>query len=107
MHNQVDQIPNPSKQSSSVVEREVLDSLVSFSGAKVLEVGGGDGRLTKQFASDETQAVVIDHAIIELAKASEDLSASHANNVALHRARAEHLPYRDESFDLVVFSWSL
>ena len=98
---------NRSRQSSSVVEREVLDSLVNFSGAKVLEVGGGDGRLTKQFASEETQAVVIDHAMLELAKASEDLATSHADNVALHRARAEHLPYRAESFDLVVFSWSL
>lgn len=100
-------LAHSSELAPSMIEKELLGLLVNFAGAKVLEVGGGDGRLTKHFSTRSTNTVLIDPDISELTAAREELSANVPGNITVHSARAEHLPYPDESFDLVVFSWSL
>ena len=96
-----------SARDSSTVEREIVFALVHFAGAQVLEIGGGDGRLTKHFAPISKQTTLIDTDLSELTTAREELSVCEPGKVELHNARAEILPYADESFDVVLFSWSL
>jgi len=101
------EVENGWEQDPRAVEAQLVDALVHFSGAQVLEIGGGDGRLTKHFAARSTNTVLIDPEMSELATASEELSICVPGKVSLHNAQAEHLPYAADTFDVVVFSWSL
>ena len=82
-----------------------------FRDARILEVGCGDGRLTVRLArlGARVEAIDPDAASIRLARRQrlKLLPARLARNVRYHVGEAEHLDYPAESFDRVVFAWSL
>ena len=92
---------------SCMNEGELLRTLVHFTGKQILELGGGDGRMTRHFAADSAYTILSDSDISELTTARQELSDTMSTKVALHNATAQHLPYPSNSFDIVVFSWSL
>lgn len=82
-------------------ERRVARALVraaDLAGRSVLELGGGTGRLTLPLASVAFRLVAIEPEARLVA-----LWSGHPCPVL--RARAEALPFRDESFDAVVAAW--
>jgi 16S rRNA A1518/A1519 N6-dimethyltransferase RsmA/KsgA/DIM1 with predicted DNA glycosylase/AP lyase activity len=73
-----------------------------FTGARVLEIGSGSGRLTEIYAPDAASVIAIDpdpEAIDELREALPSVTA-HATGI-----EAFTLPPR--SVDIVLFAWSL
>jgi len=84
-------------------ETEALEQVVSFAGRRVLEIGCGDGRLTRRYADGAASVVAIDPD--EEAVAA--LAAERLPNVETRAIGAERLDLPAESVDVVLFSWSL
>jgi 2-polyprenyl-3-methyl-5-hydroxy-6-metoxy-1,4-benzoquinol methylase len=84
-----------------------LRRLADFKCARVLEMGCGEGRLTRGIAADAGSVMAFDPdgALVETAQAA--LPVEVADRVAFRVAKAEEIEIDRGSFDLVVFSWSL
>ena len=84
-------------------EARALSRMVpSFTGLRVLEVGCGDGRVTRHFATDALSVVAIDPDADAIAALQADWPAVDARAIGV--ADLE-LPPR--SIDVAIFSWSL
>lgn len=79
------------------VERQVLRRLLPSSGRRLLEVGGGFGRLTDEFHMYE-QVVLLDYSFSQLQYARHRMGDERIVYVA---ADAYHLPFRPAIFDAV------
>lgn len=84
-----------------------LRRLADFRGARVLEMGCGDGRLTAGLAEEANRVVAFDPDAEAVEKARVALPDELAERVSFRVASAEQLEIAPGSFDLVVFSWSL
>lgn len=78
---------------------------VPFAGARVLDIGCGDGRLSNRISGWVESIFGVD-------MAGEDVRRAHARKRLDGIARfavadASRLPFQDRSFDLALFSWSL
>jgi 16S rRNA A1518/A1519 N6-dimethyltransferase RsmA/KsgA/DIM1 with predicted DNA glycosylase/AP lyase activity len=74
----------------------------SFSGLRVLEIGCGDGRLTRHYARDAASVIAIDpdaEAVEELARALPSVDARVLG--------VDAIDLDPHSVDLVLFAWSL
>jgi 2-polyprenyl-3-methyl-5-hydroxy-6-metoxy-1,4-benzoquinol methylase len=82
-----------------------LRSLVaSFEGQRVLEVGCGDGRLTRRYAHEAAYVLAIDPDEGAIATARSDLPS---RSIDVQRLAFDEVVQPDEGFDVVLFSWSL
>jgi 2-polyprenyl-3-methyl-5-hydroxy-6-metoxy-1,4-benzoquinol methylase len=84
-----------------------LRRLADFEGLRVLEMGCGEGRLTRGIATDAASVLGFDPEAASIAEAQASLPTELAARVAFHVASAEQIEIERGSFDLVVFSWSL
>ena len=85
----------------------VLRGLADFTGARVLEIGAGDGRLTAGFAQDAASVLAIDPDEASIAEAERALAADLREKVSFRVASAGEVDVPRTSFDIVLFSWSL
>ncbi len=86
-------------------ETRLLMRHVPFAGARVIDIGCGDGRL-----SNRIRCWV--HSVVGVDLSGEDLRRAHDRKRLDDIARfavadASRLPFQDRSFDLALFSWSL
>jgi ubiquinone/menaquinone biosynthesis C-methylase UbiE len=91
-------------------ERAEVRSLLRsapFRGARVLDVGCGDGRLTRRIVDASRQVVGIDPDPGQIARARAFTSRLLRRRVRYEAGSAESLPFGPRSFDVVLFSWSL
>ncbi len=86
---------------------KTIRKLASFKGKDILEVGCGDGRLTFQYAGLARSVVALDPSAKAIAEAKKSRPKLLAGKVKFRVGRGESLPFPNESFDLVFFSWSL
>lgn len=84
-----------------------LRRLADFRGRRVLEMGCGEGRLTRGIAAEAASVLAFDPDAARVAEAEAEFPADLAARVAFRVASAEELEIERGSFDLVVFSWSL
>jgi 2-polyprenyl-3-methyl-5-hydroxy-6-metoxy-1,4-benzoquinol methylase len=84
-----------------------LRRLTEFDGARVLEMGCGEGRLTRGIASEGASVLAFDPDPACIAEAKASFPSELADRVAFQVASAEEIEIERGSFDLVVFSWSL
>lgn len=89
------------------VELATLDRLLPLTGKRLLEIGCGDGRLTRTLAERAASVVAIDPNRRAVAKARRTLPVRRRARVRFDVGRAESLPYSDGAFDAVIFSWAL
>lgn len=89
------------------VEQFYLHQHASPRGKRVLEVGCGDGRLTWLYAPEANYLIGADIELSKLRAAQSARAEGLSATVHFTAAQAEALPFVDESFDLVLFSWSL
>lgn len=88
-------------------EKKNLHKLVDFSNKRVLEVGCGEGRLTRQYAGASSLACGIDpdHTALRIARAdspNDQLSVVHFST-----ASAKNIPFANSVFDIALLAWSL
>lgn len=84
-----------------------LRRLADFSGLRVLEMGCGEGRLTRGIARQAASVLAFDPAAESVETARATLPAELASRVEFRVAAAESIEVEPGSFDLVVFSWAL
>jgi 16S rRNA A1518/A1519 N6-dimethyltransferase RsmA/KsgA/DIM1 with predicted DNA glycosylase/AP lyase activity len=80
----------------------LASSGVSFTSRRVLEIGCGDGRLTKQFARIAASVLAIDPEQAAVARLARELPMVDARPLDI-----ADLSLPVHSVDLVLFSWSL
>jgi len=92
-------------------EVRALRAAANWRGVRVLEIGCGDGRLTLRLArlGAIVEAIDPDADSIRLARRAlrRALPPERARHVRCRVGEGEHLDFPDESFDRVLFSWSL
>lgn len=89
------------------VEAGTLLAATDFTGARVLEIGCGDGRLAFRYASGSGTVVAVELDQQPIAKALKNCPPHLRERVALVQANALALPFRRERFDIAVLAWSL
>lgn len=88
-------------------EPEALFDAACFFGARVLEIGSGDGRLTWRYAENCRHSVSIDPVIGETASAAARRPARLRGRSSFVPATAMALPFSACSFDIALLAWSL
>jgi SAM-dependent methyltransferase len=84
-----------------------LGRVADFAGARVVEVGCGDGRLTLGVARRAASVFAFDPAEDAVTQARRSLPAALADRVAYRVASATDIPLEPGVYDIVLFSWSL
>jgi 2-polyprenyl-3-methyl-5-hydroxy-6-metoxy-1,4-benzoquinol methylase len=84
-----------------------LRRLADFKGLRVLEMGCGEGRLTRGIAAEAASVLAFDPDEERVREARAAFPADLLDRVDLRVASAESIEIPRHSFDLVVFSWSL
>lgn len=87
-------------------ETRNLHSSVNFANLRVLEIGCGDGRLTRRYAGLTRHVAAIDPDPARLTAAIEN-GAPSLTRLNFVQAQAEALPFQAERFDLAILAWSL
>lgn len=88
-------------------EVRILFGRVRLTGARVLEIGCGNGRLTRRIAGAARRLVAIDPNAAAVATARQQLPARLRRTVRFEAGDAQTLRFPDGSFDVVVLSWAL
>jgi len=83
-----------------------LLAVCDLTGSRVLEVGCGDGKFTRQYAHLPSQVVGIDPVILDLRTAIQDPALSSAR-VGIAQTKGENLPFPQHTFDIAIFACSL
>lgn len=84
-----------------------LRRLADFNGRRVLEMGCGEGRLTRGIAAEASSVLAFDPDAAAITDARTSFPAELAGRVAFEVASAEEIEVERGAFDLVVFSWAL
>jgi ubiquinone/menaquinone biosynthesis C-methylase UbiE len=88
-------------------EMAALRAIGNLDGARVLEIGCGDGRLTFGYAPVTRSVLAIDPRLEAVAKAREALPAGLAGRVRFEVGSAVELDQPPQSFDVGLLSHSL
>lgn len=88
-------------------EVRVLRRRVPLTGARILEVGCGDGRLTRRIAGRARAVMATDPNAALIARAKRLTPPSLRERVRYRVAAGEHLPFPDERFEVAILSWAL
>jgi 2-polyprenyl-3-methyl-5-hydroxy-6-metoxy-1,4-benzoquinol methylase len=91
---------------SGGAEARVLASTADFSGARVLEVGCGDGRLTWLYAPRAENVLGLDPDEEQIELALSNTPPELANRVRFEAGEVEDLS-KTATFDVAFLSWSL
>ena len=90
-------------------EIRALFDLANFTEKHILEVGCGDGRLTRRYAEVVAHVTAIDPFEKGIQQAKEDVPETLRDRVEFHHIAFEDFATATESavFDLVILSWAL
>jgi ubiquinone/menaquinone biosynthesis C-methylase UbiE len=88
-------------------ETAALGEIADLRGARVLEIGAGEGRLTWRFAPQTEHVLAIDPDEERIAQARADVPAKLADRVDFEVMDAVELDVEPEGFDVALLSWSL
>ena len=88
------------------IERRHLQKIGQLHGARVIEIGCGDGRMTWLYGYEAASIAGIDTDHDELQAALYDLPKDIPASILFAEAQAEQLPFTSASFDAAIFAWS-
>ena len=88
-------------------EVRALKEMADWRGKRVLEIGCGSGRLTKRLAQLGAQVNALDPDKKLIVMARKELPSRFSDRVRYKVGSAENLKFPKQTFDIVVFAWSL
>lgn len=88
-------------------EIRALRHVTDWRGKRVLEIGCGDGRMTRRLARLGARVEAIDPDAALIRAARRRMPQSFSRRVRFRVGRAGRLDYAVGSFSVVVFSWAL
>ena len=88
-------------------EKKILHKFVDLSNKRILEVGCGEGRLTWKYAGASSLTVGFDPDQDAVRIARAESPSAMRDHVHFTQARANHIPFSKETFDIAILSWSL
>jgi len=100
-------IPLPSDYPPSGMEARLIQRFVEIKGRRVLEIGCGDGRLTRQYAPLASSVVAIEPDAAKIRAARRAAAAEGLTNISFRVGTAERVRLGGGPFDIALFSWSL
>ena len=89
------------------MELRLIRRFVNPKGKRVLEIGSGDGRLTREYARLATHVVAIEPDREGVLVARREFAAEGITNVSFRVGAAERKRLGGAAFDIALFSWSL
>ncbi len=89
------------------MEVRIIRRFIELKDKRILELGCGDGRLTRQYAPLASSVVAVEPDPARVAEAQRLAAAEHHANVSFRVGMAERLGFRDGPFEVALFSWSL
>jgi 2-polyprenyl-6-hydroxyphenyl methylase/3-demethylubiquinone-9 3-methyltransferase len=84
-----------------------LKAAAHWTGSDVLEIGCGDGRLARRIAGLGAPVTAIDPDTQLVRSAAGQDSESSGRRIRYAVADGRQLPFSSETFDIVIFGWSL
>lgn len=87
-------------------ETKYLRRFARVAGKRVLEVGCGDGRLTRRYAAAAARVDAIDLDRDGLRTAFIERASDLEHTTFFTEADSTHLPYPAEKFDIAILAWS-
>lgn len=90
-------------------ENTALLGFVDLDGRRVLEIGSGDGRLTRRYADRAAHVTAVEPFAPAVARAAENVPPELVRRLVLPRAAFGEFAAENaaSSFDVAIFSWSL
>ena len=88
-------------------EIHALKTMTDWQNKRVIEIGCGNGRLTRRLAHLGAQIEALDPDRKLIATAKKDLPAGLAARIRFRVGSALDLKYPKQTFDIAVFSWVL
>ena len=88
-------------------EVHALKAMTDWHNKRVLEIGCGNGRLTRRLAHLGAQVDAIDPDRALIATAKKDLPTHISDRVRFKVGSALDLKYPNQTFDIAIFSWVL
>jgi 2-polyprenyl-3-methyl-5-hydroxy-6-metoxy-1,4-benzoquinol methylase len=88
-------------------EIRALKEMTRWHGKRVLEIGCGNGRLTRRLANLGAHVDAIDPNKQLISTARKELPERFSDRVRYKVGSTEELKYPKQTFDIVVFSWVL
>ena len=89
-------------------EIQALKKITNWRGKRVLEVGCGDGRLTLRLANfNPTKIIALDPDPKSVRTARKNLPEKYKSRIEYRVGNVEHIKYKSDQFDIIVFSWVL
>src|SRR5512136_1263586 len=89
------------------IETRHLHDFAGLAGARVLEIGCGDARLTWRYAHATRRVIGVDLDLPRLLAACQSTPAELGAKASFLAADAIFLPFPTAAFDVVILAWSL
>jgi protein-L-isoaspartate O-methyltransferase len=89
------------------MELRLIRRFVDPAGKRVLEIGSGEGRLTREYARLAKEVVAIEQDRAGVTIARREFAADGITNVSFRVGSAERVRLGGGAFDIALFSWSL
>lgn len=89
------------------MEVRIIQRLATLRGRRILEIGCGDGRLTRELAPLASSVVAVEPDPTRIATARQCSADNGIRNVSFRVGSAERMRFGGGAFDIALFSWSL
>lgn len=89
------------------MEVRIIRRFVELKDRRILELGCGDGRLTRQVAPLASSMVAVEPGSARVAIARRTATSEGIDNVTFRVGSAERIRLRGDRFDIALVSWSL
>jgi ubiquinone/menaquinone biosynthesis C-methylase UbiE len=89
------------------MEVRIIERYVELEGRRILEIGCGDGRLTRQLAQVASSIVAVEPEAAKIAGARRLAAAEGITNVSFRVGSAQDVRLAGDPFEVALFSWSL
>ncbi len=88
-------------------ETRAIDGLLDLTDTAIVEIGAGDGRLTRRLATHAKSVLAIETSERDIARARAETPGAVRDRVRFVLADATAYPFPRARFDVAVLSWSL